>query len=60
MKIETAIETLTDFERGRRASVEPDVHTAINLGIEALKEVQLLRRHLPPDQQPKLHGETKE
>jgi len=40
MTIEKAIETNTDFNRGRRASVEPDVHTAIQLGIEALKGYQ--------------------
>lgn len=40
MKVSKAIEILVDFERGLRASVEPDVHNALKLGIEALKRHQ--------------------
>ncbi len=58
MHILTAIKTLIDFDNARRASVEPDVHDAIKLGIEALKQTLFDRVGNPLLDGELLPGET--
>lgn len=60
MKLSKAIKTLVDFEKGERASVEDEVHDAINLGIEALKRHQEdIKKYAFPECH-QLPGETPE
>ena len=58
MDILTAIKTLIDFDNARRASVEPDVHDAVKLGIEALKQTLFDRVGNPLLDGELLPGET--
>lgn len=44
MNIDEAIKTLTEFEKGNRASVEPDVHDAVKISIDVLRFIKDLKK----------------
>jgi len=60
MTITKAIKTLTDFEKGYRASIETEVHDAILLSIHSLQRLHDCRMHHNPLSLLLLQGEEKE
>lgn len=60
MKIEEAIEIIDTAQRGEKIVKATDLHTAIKLGLEALKYHQERRKTVDAVGSPLLLGETKE
>lgn len=60
MKIEKAIELLTHWQHGGEITSFDDVNTAVKLGLEALKRLQIIKGFPYFQLQAKLPGETEE
>jgi len=60
MKLDKAIEILTDILRFVKPGDPPDEHDAVKLGIEALKGIKKVRKTLEPYVTALLPGETEE